>query len=234
MIKNNVDFHLHVLPGMDDGAKDLDESAKMLSVIKAQGIDKIVATPHFLPHVSRPEEFLKQREEAKEKIIGLKDRPKICLGAEIEYFAGIGTSEEMRKLCIEGTEFMIIEMPSYRWDTSIFQDIANIHIRLGCTPIIAHIDRYFGYQRKKEMLKLREKRVLFQLNADEVIEHPCKAFWYIKNGFADIFGSDAHNVDKRPPQLDKAFEKLETKLEPDYFYNLEGLSENLLKHAVFY
>ena len=56
-----IDFHSHVLPGMDDGAKDTDESLALLRLTKEQGIDGIVATPHFYPDRENPEDFLLRR-----------------------------------------------------------------------------------------------------------------------------------------------------------------------------
>ena len=59
-----VDFHTHILPGIDDGSSSAEESLAMLQMEKEQGIDTVVVTPHFYPQEDRPERFLKRRKEA--------------------------------------------------------------------------------------------------------------------------------------------------------------------------
>ena len=64
-----VDFHSHVLPGIDDGSRSVEESLVMLKRMQDQGIAAVVATPHFYASHHFPEEFLERRERAKLKIL---------------------------------------------------------------------------------------------------------------------------------------------------------------------
>ena len=65
-----IDFHSHVLPGIDDGSKSVEQSIAMLKREAEQGITHVVATPHFYPQEDRPEKFLRRREKAFEKVTG--------------------------------------------------------------------------------------------------------------------------------------------------------------------
>ena len=102
-----VDFHTHILPGIDDGSSSVEESLAMLQMEKEQGASLVVATPHFYPQNDRPEKFLQRRkaafEQLTEKISPDDKLPQIILGAEVYYFKGIGQWEGLRDFAIENT-----------------------------------------------------------------------------------------------------------------------------------
>ena len=80
-----VDFHSHILPGIDDGAKDVETSVKMLELAKSQGIHTIIATPHYYPNKKKLEDFLSARAESYKILMDYVsanniDIPKIVLG----------------------------------------------------------------------------------------------------------------------------------------------------------
>ena len=63
-----TDFHSHILPGVDDGSKSIEETLKMLELLSDQGVRRVVATPHFYPNHHSVEEFLEKRNSAYEEI----------------------------------------------------------------------------------------------------------------------------------------------------------------------
>ncbi len=87
-----TDMHCHILPGMDDGSRSAAESLSMLEASAAQGVDRIVATPHFYAGENSPEVFLSRREHAYERLkaVWRPGLPEIALGAEVCWFAGAG------------------------------------------------------------------------------------------------------------------------------------------------
>ena len=92
-----IDFHSHILPGIDDGSKALEMSIQMLRMEAQQGIGHVVATPHFYPQYDTPERFLRRRAAAeialREEMQKHTDLPALSVGAEVYYFSGISDSE---------------------------------------------------------------------------------------------------------------------------------------------
>jgi len=79
-----LDFHAHILPRVDDGSQSVDESVQMLERMQAQGIGRVVATPHFYANDESVDAFLQRRSAAWEKIEGcLQNSPEVLLGAEV-------------------------------------------------------------------------------------------------------------------------------------------------------
>ena len=82
-----VDFHSHILPGIDDGSESLQESIAMLRTEAAQGIGHVVATPHFYPRYETPEDFLHKRDQAEAVLLSAMKRekglPQLSVGAEV-------------------------------------------------------------------------------------------------------------------------------------------------------
>ena len=81
-----TDIHTHILPGIDDGAKDEKVSEEMLSALYAQGVRRVVFTPHYYGNHRSPQDFLKLRSEAYEKIKGVVPAGmQTALGAEVHF-----------------------------------------------------------------------------------------------------------------------------------------------------
>ena len=168
-MKNIVDFHSHILPGMDDGSASVAESIALLRMEAEQGIDHVVATPHFYPQKDTPERFLQRRAEAEaalreemQKHTGL---PKLSVGAEVFYFPGISDSEAMASLTVDRKRCILIEMPQPPWSDAVYREIQGLYTKRGLIPIIAHIDRYIGaFRTYGSPDRLAEYPVLVQAN----------------------------------------------------------------------
>ena len=102
-----IDFHTHILPGIDDGSRNIEMSLNMLAAQREQQVDEIVATPHFYAQKDSVEEFLLRRqcsyEKLKTKMAETNLDQKLHLAAEVYYFQGIGSAGMIPKLCVEGT-----------------------------------------------------------------------------------------------------------------------------------
>ncbi|MBR1723547.1 MAG: histidinol-phosphatase, partial [Ruminococcus sp.] len=108
-----IDFHSHILPGIDDGSKNIEESVALLDIMAADGVDIVVATPHFYCTHRSIHSFLERRNNAYKKLKPyLKpEHPRILLGGEVLYDDILIGKDDLSRLTIQGTNFMLLEMP---------------------------------------------------------------------------------------------------------------------------
>ncbi len=205
------DIHSHILPHIDDGAKNLDESVKLLEMLKEQGVTAVIATPHFYPEEDSLESFLENKAEKfkdlKQHIAG-KDLPEIYLGCEMPYFKGIGNAYNLEKLCLNNSNFLLLELDLDSIHKKLFEDLQYLISERGITPIMAHLERYFKEKNYRKLLKfLKENKIPAQVNAASFTSAPHRKALkkLIKSDIAFVVASDAHSSEKRPPKLDSAF-----------------------------
>ncbi len=210
-----VDLHAHALPNIDDGAKNADMSLEMLKEAKRQGVNMLVATPHCMPeNEAKVEEFVTKRRGSFESIRHLiSDEslfPRLYLGAEV--FLGTDISEygNLRELCIEGTDYIMLEMDDNVPLNKITEWVYNVKIK-GLKPIIAHVDRYsrcFDY-----IEELSPLGIVFQINAARFLtmsdRRKLKNIFSLYNKFC--ISSDMHNLTTRPCTMQKAREMADKK-----------------------
>lgn len=214
-----TDFHSHILPGMDDGSADITMSLEMLRREKAQGIARVVATPHFYARYETPERFLQRRNRAEEQLRpameNQADLPELLVGAEVRYFSGIAESEWLPQLTIRGSDSILIELPSGTWSETMLGELADIWEKRGLTPIVAHLDRYIAPFRTRGLpQKLQQLPVLVQANAEFFLDRTtaAMALKLLKADQIQLLGSDCHNLTDRKPNLAEAIQRIETKL----------------------
>lgn len=203
-----IDFHSHVLPGIDDGSKSVGESLRMLAASAEQGIAYMAATPHFYPSETSPEQFLDRRERAAERVRAAwrPEFPRLLLGAEVYYCDGISQAEEVEALRIEGTSLLLLEMPLQTWSDRMVAEIRALHNRPGCTVMLAHIERYLRYQKGTVWDKLLDAGILMQSNVSFFLRWNTKhkAVHMLDAGRIHLLGSDCHNMSERPPRVGEA------------------------------
>ena len=204
-----IDFHSHILPNIDDGSDGVETSLNMLETMINQGVDTVVATPHFYAHKDRVDSFIQKRQSSYEFLKkSLPDNcPDILLGAEVAYFRGISSAEEVKKLTIEKTGILLLEMPFQRWNEEIIAEVKNLVNSRKFTVMIAHLDRYLDIKDNKPSLKkLLSMPVTIQLNASAFLNHKVKrkVVKLVEKQDRVVLGSDAHNMNSRPPVLGEA------------------------------
>lgn len=218
-----IDFHTHILPGIDDGSRDIDMTEKMLRMEQSMGVSHIYATPHFYANRRSIDYFLQRRNRALDdvrKMIAAQtdgaELPRITPGAEVYYFSGMGRAEQLSELCIEGTDLLLLELPFAQWYSDIEKDIKDIMDRRGLRIILAHLERYEAFQKDRyHWDQILEMPLTIQLNCEDIIDsgslfrrnHRHKLSFDL---FADhdniIIGSDCHNLTDRKPNLAEARE----------------------------
>ena len=208
-----IDFHTHILPGIDDGSKDVEMSVSMLKLLAKTGIDRAVLTPHFYANHDSPVHFLEKRNRCVKKLsdaISDKDGlPKISVGAEVYFFEGISDCEFLSEMAVDGTDCVMIEMPMKQWSDRNLQELVGIRQKQKLTPIIAHLDRYVKpFQGRKLFERILSLPVLVQVNASFFINRRTRklALSLLKEGKIHLIGSDCHNESTRPPNVDAAMQ----------------------------
>ena len=230
-----VDFHSHILPGIDDGSKTAEESIAMLTMAAEQGIQCVVATPHFYPGYDRPERFLENRARAEAELReAMKDRqnlPEVIVGAEVYFFRGISQSELLPELTIQGKRCILLEMPPAPWSEDIYRELEDIWDKWGVTPIIAHIDRYIAPFRTDGIPeRLSRLPVLVQANAEFFLGKFTgpMALRMLKKDQIQLLGSDCHNLTSRKPNLGQALEKIRQKLGQETVDEIHAFASEVL------
>lgn len=218
-----TDLHTHILPGIDDGAANVEQSLAMLRAQRDQGVDTVVLTPHFYREDESIEDFLARRQEAYRQLleaIGDEPMPKLMLGAEVYWYPGISQQEGLEKLCLEGTDWLLLELPYAQWTDRILEEVDRIPALTGLTPLIAHVDRYFRFQKKGQIELLHAMGFPLQINAIALASllSRRRLLPLLRDGNCFI-GSDCHGPVIRPPRMDQAV--LGLKKYPDLQYALE-------------
>ncbi len=228
-----IDIHTHILPGIDDGSKNVEMSLEMLRMSGEQGVRLIAATPHFYAWENPPERFFRHRQKAWEQLQPhlTEDLPKIVLGAEVQYFEGITLAKQLDQFQIGGGSLLLVEMPfSQTWTGRMISDVIELNQRPGTQVLLAHIYRYMDYQKKETWRVLRENGILMQCNASFFLERKTKrkALKMLNKGMVDLLGSDCHNIEHRPPQCGAAATLIQDALGREPLERMEQLGQALL------
>ena len=228
-----IDFHSHILPNIDDGSDSVETSLLMIDAMLNQGVDTVVATPHFYAHKDRIETFLQKRQNAFEDL--KKSLPNeslnIVVGAEVAYFSGISKAQEITDLTIDKAEVLLLEMPFQVWNEEIIGEVKRLIYSRKLTVMIAHLDRYLEIKGNKPFIKkLLSLPVVIQLNAGEFLDRKGKRklLKIIKQQDKVVLGSDCHNMNTRPPILAKARAVLGNECDRSVLQKIDETGENIL------
>ncbi len=227
-----IDFHSHVLPGMDDGSKSTEESVEMLRMLQEQGVKTVVATPHFYANDESVSHFLKRREEAYSRLCSAmtEDMPRVLLGAEVRFYSGIYALQDLRSLCVEGSDILLLEMPFSKWTGYTVKEVIDIACSGRISVLLAHIDRYVGFVGNDVLRHLVENDVMIQINAEAFSRffERMKACAMMRSGMIHALGSDCHNLTDRPPQMGIALSYMRKKFGDEFVNEFAEREENIL------
>jgi len=233
-----IDFHSHIIPKIDDGSSSLEETLEMLKIAKNDGVDAIVATPHFVPgrfeneykdvlnHIKTLNEYIKNENI---NITIYPSQEVYITRSTLKYLNDglIGTLNDTRYIQIELPFF---ELPDYTFDIIYELRIKNL------IPILCHPERYaFIINSLENINKFIDEGCLFQINSGSILGHFGKevqktAKMLIENNIIDVLGSDAHNSKNRLPKIKDAFDKIkgiDEKLSKKILENERKIIENV-------
>lgn len=198
-----VDFHNHILHGVDDGARDLEEAVAAVATLHLQGVGTVVATPHFpASHTERPDRMLERLERMDEAFAALRDRVeerglavRLERGAEIRLNAPEPDLSDPR-LRLAGTHFVLVEFSAFQMPPYGAAQLAVLR-EAGWIPVLAHPERYAGIARAPEVAAEWREHAFFQVNAGSLIgeygpEPRRAARLLLERGWADYLSSDYH------------------------------------------
>lgn len=200
-----IDVHTHILPGMDDGAKTVDDSLLMIRQAIDAGVDTVCATPHILggfslhlqERINRAFQLLVSRIE-REKL-----RVKLVLGSEIYVRRDIHSLSRLNFFSLNQTgKYVLVELPLRQVPLNIDRPFRNLLLD-GVTPIIAHPERSIVEEGQFKVIQdLVRLGALTQINAGSLLGHfgraPRQAAErLLKRDLVDLMASDAHDPDAR-------------------------------------
>lgn len=237
-----IDIHCHILPGMDDGAKNLNESLRMAEVAAKEGITKIVASPHH--YTSR---FFNPKEEVLTKVKQLNlelqknDIPlEILIGHEVRIFGELVDEYKNGQIAtINENMYVLIEFPSNhipRYAEQLFYEIQMT----GLIPIIVHPERNSQIIEQPEKLyHLVEKGALSQVTAASITGYFGRkiqkfSLQLIEANLTHVIASDAHNTTNRSFNMMEAFERIEKEFGIDVVYLFKENAEQIISGKMIY
>lgn len=209
-IANLVETHCHILPGIDDGAPDVETSVKMVRRLKEQGAKAIILTPHYYSDSISYGNFIENRNAAFEKLSAAldDDDPKLIPAAEVYITEYLFNNESLKKLCIGNSGYALIEH-SFSCDFSqkTYERLLNLNYDFGIKPILAHIERYNALMNDENLLdEYINAGCLTQVNISSFSDAPRgirkKLIKYLESGRIHFIGSDCHNLSSRAPEYE--------------------------------
>ena len=230
-----VDFHAHILPEMDDGSKNVQMSIEMLNRMREQGVDTVVATPHFYGHRESVSRFLNRRRVSYEKLCAecSEDLPNIMLGAEVAFFSGLSELEDLNKLCVEDTDVLLVEMPFAPWTGYEYDAIVSLCLDRHLRVVLVHYERFAKMQLNNTYYeKILRLPVKIQISAESLLPVLKRQRWLnmFRDGTAQLLGSDCHNLSNRAPNLGIARGVVKKKLGERVLDEIDRQSLDLLNH----
>ncbi len=228
-INRIVDIHCHILPGVDDGSKSLEQSKAMLDIAWEQGIRTIIATPHHMPEAKNasPETIAQKAALLQEYADEQHYDMEILTGNEIYYYGEASELLDAGKICtLAESTYILVEfspMDDARYIRNSLSELQN----MGYDPIIAHVERYMSLHKGsfEKIQELRDMGILIQVNAASVtggFGKPTKVLVekLLKKKLVDFIGTDAHSDGGRAPKILECAQLLQKKCDADYVEKL--------------
>ncbi len=233
-----LDIHSHILPNVDDGAQNTEQSLEILRKMQEQGITDVIATPHFYPYEHNLEDFLKKTVSAYELLTSLpqyKSLPNIYLGCELLYYQGISQSQSLENFTINNSDYLLLELNPYFINQTLFDEILNLKNEKNIIPIIAHIERYSLWNDYKHLIKfVKENQILTQVNATSFFSKKYNSVLeeLFDENLITFLGTDSHSIKTRPPMMGVALESIEKKYGKEAKDKLLNNSEKLFNKII--
>jgi len=236
-----IDIHSHIIPGIDDGSRNMEMTLEMLRNAEKDGTKEIIATPHYL--LESGEATINEIKVLVEKINSIVNKEgikiKIYSGQEVYFTENIIENYTQGNIgTLNNSRYMLIEFPIQKLDKNIFDVLYELQIR-DIVLIIAHPERYKPFIEKPSLINdFIDEGYLFQMNSGSLEgkfgEKSKKiANLFLANNIYNFAGSDAHNIKDRNTGLKKAMNLLKENSRNNEEINhciFEDSSKKLLKN----
>ncbi|MCJ7680922.1 MAG: hypothetical protein MUP70_09380 [Candidatus Aminicenantes bacterium] len=206
-----IDLHAHILPGLDDGARDIEESLAMARLAVDSGVRAVAATPHLFRGTADilDSKIVKEKQMELEK--ALKDNDislEVYLGAEVHVSHNL--IEKIRnhrnQLVLNGGSYMFVEFPSEHLYSDVRQLFFDVMTE-GITPVIVHPERNAVMSKHPELLaEFIGTGVYCQVNSGSLLGvygavSRTAAWTFLENRCVHFLASDCHGTQTMPPNL---------------------------------
>ena len=213
-----VDIHSHILPNIDDGAKDIAEALEMGRIAVNEGINHIIATPHYLGEGNDPtkEEITKKIDDINKLYQQEGINLNILPGNEV--YLNLDIVEHIKNgniLTLNESKYILVEFPMN--SVPLYAEDVLYEIRiLGYIPIIAHPERYNQVIIKPEIVRSWvEQGNLIQINSLSILGKMGSrtketARYLLKNNLVHFIATDSHSAGTRSPKIKEALSQVES------------------------
>ena len=219
-----TDLHTHILPGLDDGSRSIEESLELLWMEQDQGVDTVALTPHFYGWQENAQSFLKRRAQALNRLRAAlpPEAPSLLPGAEVAWFPTLADYAHLERLCFGDSGYFLLELPFEPWPARLLDRLYSLTCTTGLIPVLAHVERY-SFQNRGQLEELLSMGLPMQMDADSLLDRKSRrrCMRWLKQG-QWYLGSDCHSLDERPPVLKEAVWQIEKKLGPGRAGRLTG------------
>lgn len=209
---NIIDVHAHILPGIDDGARDMDESIRLILSAVEQGVDAIIATPHS----SRRREIHglgELTEQLQQKARMVRPDFSVYLGQETMYHEElVQRLRQGQALTMAGSRYVLTEFdPGVSWQM-LFRGLREL-TGAGYVPVLAHMERYVCLRKDNRVKELISCGCRMQMNYESLTGrwYQAEPRWCRRQILEDhihLMGTDMHRMDFRPPEITPAYQWL--------------------------
>ncbi len=202
-----TEVHCHIIPGVDDGAPDMEAALALLREEYRQGVRDVILTPHLRRGENDPgeirDQFVRLCKAAREEEASLR----LHLGSELYYDSE--TVKSLRKgkaFPMAGSRYVLVEFAPGEHFAYISRAMDEV-MMAGYLPVLAHVERYASVAGHLERVSvLKEKGVYIQVNANSFLNHPKRKelLGLAQEGMIDFVGTDCHRPDWRPVCMEQA------------------------------
>lgn len=196
-----IDLHCHILPGLDDGAQDMEACREMLEAAWADGIRAIVATPHF--NSQMPADYMKRRNLTLAAVSRMAEKlhPGFRLFPGFELYFDSTIPDQLaagKPLSLNGTKYVLVEFlpgAEYSYIQRAVQEIQYA----GFWPVLAHMERYEALEEEGRIQELIDMGAFMQMNAGSLLGRygwkRTRQLWtYVRKEQIHVIGCDAHDA----------------------------------------
>lgn len=215
-----IDMHTHVLPCLDDGAEDVEQSIDIIKQSIAQGVTDIIATPHYNKGklVTTKQDVEKSYNVIKKEIEANRLQINIFLGHEVNLHEDINKLlNKSEFFTLSGSRYVLLEIEDNDLSKEVIESLYEFKVR-GYIPIIAHFERCVSaYSNLKLLRSILDEEVLLQINSNSILSKKESnietkfAKFLLDNKLVSFIASDCHNASTRSPNLLECFKYIKRK-----------------------